>query len=273
MKHLTKYILAAAAAFSGTALFSGCDDISIDDRYIELPAVEAKRVVLLEEFTGQYCVNCPEAHEVIESLLEQYPDNLISVSIHGGPEGTNSIGEEMNMPPMVGLRNSDGAAYTDANKITAFPAGIVNRSSGVETSDQWSADIRKALEKPSDVEMSLTAICTDGKKIEISTEVSPYDNITANLQLWVVENGIEAIQRTRQGFKTDYIHNNVFRGAVNGLNGESVQLITREPQQFTHEIAVKDNWNVENLSIVAFVYDSSGVIQAIQTKVATPEAE
>lgn len=255
----------AAVVLAGGVAICGCDDISSDDRYIELPAVEAKRVVLLEEFTGQYCVNCPTAHEVIESLLEQYPDNLISVSIHGGSDG-NSISEDS--PNMVGLRNTDGAAYTDANKVAAFPAGIVNRTSGVETSDQWSADIRKALEKASDVEMSLTAtLSDDATKIEISTEVSPYENISANLQLWVVESGIQALQRTPQGYKIDYVHNHVFRGAVNGLNGEAVDLITRQPQQFSHEIAVKDKWNIENLAIVAFVYNGSGVIQAIQAEV------
>lgn len=274
MKHLTKYMLTAATAIAGVSALSSCNDISSDDRYIELPAVEAKRVVLLEEFTGQYCVNCPEAHELIVDLLSQYPDNLISVSIHGGPEGTNSIGEETNKPPMIGLRNSDGANYTDSYKISAFPAGVVNRTSGVTTSDQWSAAIRDAITKPSDVDMALSAnLSADGKKIEITTEVSPYDNLTANLQIWVVESGIEAIQRTKQGFKTDYIHNHVFRGAVNGLNGESVKLTTRMPQQFTHEASVKDIWNSSHLSIVAFLYDNSGVIQAVQAKVNSPDED
>lgn len=273
MKYLTKYMLAAVTAISGGAALSSCNDISSDDRYIELPAVEAKRVVLLEEFTGQYCVNCPEAHELIDNLLSQYPENLISVSIHGGPEGTNSIGEETQKPPMIGLRNADGANYTDAYKISAFPAGVVNRTTGVTTSDQWSAAIREAIAKPSDVDMTLSANLSDnGKKIEIKTEVSPYNNISANLQIWVVESGIEAIQRTRQGFKTDYIHNHVFRGAVNGINGEQVQLTTRQPQQFTHEATIKDIWNRGNLSIVAFLYNNSGVIQAVHAEVAPSEA-
>lgn len=273
MTHLTKYMLTAATAIAGVSALSSCNDINSDERYIELPAVEAKRVVLLEEFTGQYCVNCPEAHELIDNLLSQYPDNLISVSIHGGPEGTNSIGEEMNKPPMVGLRNADGASYTDSYRISAFPAGVVNRTSGVTTSDQWSAAIRDAITKPSDVDMNLSAtLSADGKKIKISTEVSPYANIAANLQIWVVESGIESIQRTKQGYKTDYIHNHVFRGAVNGLTGESVKLTTRMPQQFTHEASVKDIWNKSNLSIVAFLYDNSGVIQAVQAKVITSDA-
>ena len=52
-------------------LAAGCDSVDENDRYIEMPPVESNRVVLLEDFTGQYCVNCPDAHEVMEQLAEQ----------------------------------------------------------------------------------------------------------------------------------------------------------------------------------------------------------
>ena len=46
-------------------LFSCSEVIPEDERYEELPAIEAKRRILLEDFTGQFCSNCPEAHKVI----------------------------------------------------------------------------------------------------------------------------------------------------------------------------------------------------------------
>lgn len=43
---------------------------------------------------------------------------------------------------------------------------------------------------------------------------------------------------------------------------------------FDRQIAVKDNWNPENLSVVAFVYnDKDGVYQAAECKVVLPSAE
>ncbi|MDE6654662.1 MAG: Omp28 family outer membrane lipoprotein [Muribaculaceae bacterium] len=256
------YICAALAA---SAAISSCNEIKVEDRFIELPAVEAKRVVLLEEFTGQKCVNCPDAHAVIEGLQEQYPDNLISVSIHGGSD-MNAIGEDQ--MPGYGLRNAAGAAYADANKISSFPAGVVNRRSGVTTSDQWSTAIRNEISKPSALEMELTAsLSADGSKVNIDVDLEPWENIDGRLQLWVVESGIVSLQLTKSGMKRDYVHNHVFRGTVNGQDGESIRLVTREPQHVTASVAVPDIWNTENLAIVGFVYTSDGVVQAAHCNV------
>ena len=66
--------------------FIACDEVSNDKRltYIEPP--EAARAILIEDFTGQYCVNCPRATEEIERLIEQYGDTvIIAVAIHSGP--------------------------------------------------------------------------------------------------------------------------------------------------------------------------------------------
>ena len=55
-------LFAIAAASIGII---GCNDIDSDERFIELPPIEGNRVVLLEDYTGQSCPNCPEGHRVI----------------------------------------------------------------------------------------------------------------------------------------------------------------------------------------------------------------
>ena len=70
----------------GLLLLVACDNVSLDERlqYVEPP--EVGRAVLIEDFTGQYCVNCPRATEEIERLIEQYGDSVvIPVAIHSGP--------------------------------------------------------------------------------------------------------------------------------------------------------------------------------------------
>jgi len=42
------------------------------------------RIVLLEEFTGKGCTNCPKGSREIENLLAIYDSNLVVVSIHAG---------------------------------------------------------------------------------------------------------------------------------------------------------------------------------------------
>lgn len=53
----TYFVAGMALAASLTA----CDDIKESDRYIEVPAAKVERTVLLEDFTGQNCTNCPAA--------------------------------------------------------------------------------------------------------------------------------------------------------------------------------------------------------------------
>ena len=79
-------------AFVALATLAGCDEVDEQDRFISMGDVEVKRNVLLEDFTGQDCSNCPTAHEVVASLKEQYGDAVVAVAVHatsvfGIPEG------------------------------------------------------------------------------------------------------------------------------------------------------------------------------------------
>ena len=81
------------SAFIITTAFTSCDEIDENERYIELPAAEVQRKILLEDYTGQMCTNCPDAHRLIASLQEQYGGQIVAVAIHAGnfgiAEGSN----------------------------------------------------------------------------------------------------------------------------------------------------------------------------------------
>lgn len=44
---------------------------------------EFERVVLIEEGTGTWCVNCPAAAENLQALLAAHPDSVIVLALHG----------------------------------------------------------------------------------------------------------------------------------------------------------------------------------------------
>ena len=83
MRKIYLSVLTLAALVMAVA----CDEVSTDERltYVEPP--EVGRAVLIEDYTGQYCVNCPRATEEIERLVEQYGDSVVvAVAIHSGPQ-------------------------------------------------------------------------------------------------------------------------------------------------------------------------------------------
>ena len=68
----------------------------------------------------------------------------------------------------------------------------------------------------------------------------------------------------------EYIHNHVFRAAVNGMWGEDFSVEEGKTVERIMTQALESNWNKEQLSIVVFVYNDSGVQQAAKFQVKTP---
>lgn len=247
----------------------GCDSVDENDRYIEMPPVESNRVVLLEDFTGQYCVNCPDAHEVMEQLSEQYAGSLIPVSIHAkvgnlaimegefGPyEGTDG---------MIGLTNEQGSELAKRAGITSkLPAGSIDGGSLCEY-PYWAAEVRNAMQVPTSIEMEGSATVDAEGKITASATMVAGQQIdhALTISMWVLESGIVAIQQTSSGLTMSYVHNNVFRGAIGELFGNPLTLDREEPKTVEYSTPAKEHWNLANLSVVAFVSDNSGkVMQA-----------
>ena len=62
----------------------------------------------------------------------------------------------------------------------------------------------------------------------------------------------------------EYVHNHVFRTAINGTWGEDFSINEGEKVEREFTQALEPTWNKEQLSIVAFVYNDNGVQQAVR---------
>ena len=264
------YILCSLAVASA---FTACDPIDEDERYVAGETVSAERNVLIEDFTGQYCVNCPNAHEIIDQLKAGDNGNaIIAVSIHAGSSAIKA--------PM-GLKTDEGDEYANKWNIMTYPKGVIDR---VATKDylDWGSEVSEELKKEAKLGIELSAtLSEDGSSITINTVMQPFEHIEGKLQLWITESGIVKMQQMPGGeYDSKYVHNHVFRSSVNDTWGEEVTLEAKTPTTLTHTFDLsghKNNttpieklnyWNPENLSIVAFVYnDKEGVLQVVEAPV------
>lgn len=240
---------------------AACDHVAEGDELIYVKQGPAQRVVLLEDFTGQRCVNCPLGTEVIEQLQEVYGDSVVAVGIHSGPLGFKGNANN------VGLATDLGDEYYDHWNLEYQPVGLINRHGAVNYTD-WGEAVKKELAKTSPIGLSASARLQDGT-ISIAVEVTGKDGtVSGKLQVWVLEEGITAMQMMPDGSANrEYVHNHVFRTAVNGTWGEDFAINEGETKQQTYTQAVVPAWNPANLSIVAFVYNNNGVEQAVKAKV------
>lgn len=263
-RHIITSLLPAAAL-----LASSCDDIAPDERYIDVPPAEARRTVLLEDFTGQGCSNCPAAHRKIEELEAQYGDRLVAVSIHAGTFGVPADNKRY-----TGLMQPEGQVFNDRYGISEYPQGVVD-GRGPMNSDQWAKAVYDAVEQTTPLTISLSA-ALDGAEIAIDCEVESTAALDGNLSLWIIESGIVARQEDEErGRIPDYVHNNVFRACANGVDGQGVSLNSGVPLTVSCRIPLRatetETWKPENLAVVAFVKKGSGVMQAAKCPVRLPE--
>lgn len=255
-KHLI-YIIGIAAT-----LFTACENISEDERFLEVEGVTAQRVVLLEDYTGQACVNCPEAHKEATALHEQYHDNLIVVAMHAGAQA---------IPAPAGLKQPEGDEYADNYGVKTYPIGMINRRGGLKDYTAWGGIVRDEIQRESSLNISVNASVSNGK-LSVETDLLALETLSGKLQLWVLEDGIVAPQISHSGANPQYVHNHVFRDALNGTWGEDVTLSLGEQKMVEHKnIELDASWKTENLSVVAFVYNNDGVMQAAQCKVTINE--
>ncbi len=253
--NIKKYIIAAFA----TLTFMACSNIDEDDRLIYVKPAAIKRSVLLEDFTGQRCINCPMANDEIKLLQEQYgEDNVIAVSIHSGPLGFHTT------PKFAGLSTDIGDEYFNYWKLDYQPVGMIDRRGACEYTT-WNTRIREELEKTAPVDIKIT-ILSDGNVLANVTGVD--GNTTGKLQLWLTEDNVTAFQMMPDGTRDDnYLHQHVLRTAINGTWGEDIRVNEGETVSTkVYALPTSSEWKTADLSVVAFVYNEQGVQQVTKVK-------
>lgn len=246
-------------------LFS-CSNIDEDERLIYVEPTKASRNVLIEDFTGQRCVNCPKAADAIHEIQGVYGENVIAVAIHCGPFGGVSAKNK-------GLMTDTGKEYWNAwfDSTQGQPVAKINR--GTATSDyiNWAADVQSWLQQSTDVNIEARSECNqDTGETTISVTTRANAGRKAKIQVWLTEDNITAPQYMPEGDRNnDYVHQHVFRAAVNGTWGEDITYDENE-QQLSWTTTLDPNWDFAYVNVVVFVYDENGVEQVVQVPAIAP---
>ena len=245
-------------------LLASCNSIDESERYIYHPLTSSSRAVLIEDFTGQRCINCPNAAEEIERLKQQYgTDSIIAVGIHSGPLAVYSNAR------VLGLRTEEGDAYYEHWGVEQEPMGYVNRRGALSTVDNWATLVREAIQQPTDIRMEIQAQTFEGsRQLNVKLSVIGGEPIDAHLQLWLTESNIVALQMMPDGTANqEYVHNHVFRRSINGTWGEPYQSAQGEIRDLKFHCELDESWVPENLSVVAFIYSDKGVDYVTEARV------
>lgn len=211
------------AAFCSVLFFScgsddegGSDDeMPTDTTVVDTPVVVVpqNKIVLIEEFSGVQCTNCPKGAEKVASILEQYPNQVIALNFHP----FDPLCE-----PIEGESTKDFRTQTAENLRTAFsvnglPAAMINRAPndfGDIPSYNYSQDWQKRVEDNlgQTTKINLTVLPHETLGNYYTTTLNFIEDVAENLRIsaYLVENAITNAQLLPDGsIDTNYIHKHV----------------------------------------------------------------
>lgn len=251
MKHLQTIILGSILA---GGILSSCDSVSEPDRFI--PAeIDPQRSILVEEYTGQNCVNCPDGHAAIKEIVASLGDSVVPVSIHAS---------SLAIAAPSGLKIEAGETYYKDAGSPALPAAVINMQTSPLQIPAWGEAINKLIMTPTPFTVRPHATI-DGDNYKIDVAFSAGEDYEGSLLVWVLENDVVARQLDGPNLVKDYVHNHVLRAVVNGQWGEEVKLNAHVAQHREYTFALDPAWNKNNLYVVAFLYNQTGVAQVHAT--------
>lgn len=271
---LKNIFLGVATATMAMAAAS-CSNIDEGDRLIYVKPAEVGRAVLIEDLTGQRCINCPDGNDIITDIIKTYgEDNVIAVGIHCGPLGFAGNSKR------VGLMTDTGVEYYKywANGTNlGQPSAIFNRKKGPSDNfNNWAAEVGLIISEKANLSVNI-ANAYDAKTRTLTTKVGAFGvngTVSGKLQVWIVEDGIKAMQLMPDGSANqEYIHNHVFRAAVNGTWGEDITVKEDETTSNDYSYVLPETWNADNISVVAFVYNGNGVENVAKKHIVEHEEE
>lgn len=234
------------------------------------PAVmESKfdRHVSVIEFTGAWCINCPEGYDKMKGILAypqlaKYKENIHLCAFHSDAEGTDTlaIAQTQDLFKMF--------------KGLAYPSFVTDlRDSGVLT-DDGVANFRPSIEAAFTEHLPHCGVAVSSAvaqdKAEVTVKLTSEKSSQYRVVVLVVQDKIRGWQKTptySEG-QDDYNHRHVVRKVVTSYSGtftgekftEDGRVAAGQEVSKTWTVDLDSRWALENTEIYALVLDAEGYV-------------
>jgi len=264
------FISGLMAGLAVSALMLGSCD-KLDPPYAKTTGQDIdttnKKTILIEDYTGIKCVNCPSAAVAAHTLENAYKHKVIVMSVHAGyyaqPDATGLYTAD--------YRTTEGTAWFNNFGLIATPMGMIDRVSVNSTKAimvaNWGSTVQSEFLKTKEANISVATTALKGNPLIGINVVTTFFKATMGtwmLNVCVVEDSIISPQKNNDPQINNgkdienYVHMNMLRKTITGGNGV---LIARDPaagnylSQYT--LSLDPAWNPKHLSLVVFVSDST----------------
>lgn len=246
-------------------------------------SVSNYKKVLVEDYTGHQCGNCPNAAIVAENLYAQYHGTVVVIAVHAG------FWTKTNAEYPTSYTTSAGNDWD--NKTSGFgisfignPNGMVNRKNFpgeglVQKETKWPSSVSVSLQETMTVELKLTTNYDPGVRA-LNTDIkgifkTNYGNAT-KISVVLIEDSIIGPQKDYSKIPDkvpNYKFEHMLRGAINGSWGADFKAgaaSANDTVRVTYNnFPIDSKFNDRQITVVAFVYDASSreVLQVEKVKI------
>jgi thiol-disulfide isomerase/thioredoxin len=246
---------------------SGCDYVQ-DVRDPNATKIEGNRKVLVEDYTGHKCGNCPAAADTLRYLENKYEGKIIPLAIHAGFFAAVSTSYPTD------FRNTVGNAYDTEFGISSAgnPNGLINRvgygSGGfIKAYTLWESEIVQMLTTAEKFEIKIkNTFTSSNNNLNTAVTVKSLANNGGHYKLVVLlsEDSIiaEQLDYRLQGnqVRSNYEFNHVLRGAINSTWGDQIfssgAVINDSIVKSYSNYTINTNYNPSKCHVIAYVYDA-----------------
>jgi thiol-disulfide isomerase/thioredoxin len=261
-------------------LFIRCDKVDIAAQ--DTTPKPNTRKVLIEDYTGHQCGNCPPAAHVAEELQKKYGDKVVIISVHAG--FFSKLNSEYPTSYTCTTGNDWDASAGFGVSNAGNPNGMINRkdyggSGLIQKETKWAASVALASQDMEFCDMTLsTSYDANTRKLNTSVKTKFRRSYPNNTKLCVVFTEDSIIGAQKDYSKSpdlipNYVFDNMLRGSINGSWGVNLK---SPPIQWNDSIIVSypnfdldTKLNDKHVNVVAFVYDATTreVIQVEKAKI------
>ncbi len=228
---------------------------------------QVTRKVLMEEYTGTWCPNCPDGHDTIKKILLDHPNRVVVVGMHNNDAYT--IPYE--------------TAMEAAMQVSGFPRATIDRDS-FPTANYfamsrwfWTDAVVDRLNTPSPVQITMTP-SYNGTNRQVTVKVDytfkAAVNYETHLTCVLLEDNIMAAQSGATG---TYTHKDVSRALLSADNWGDINnpssVSVNQSFSKTYTYTLPAAWDANYITAVAFINKKIGTSPVLSSGTEVLNAE
>jgi hypothetical protein len=243
--------------------------------------------VLIEDYTGHTCFNCPLAADVAHGLYESNPNRVFVVSIHTGP-GNLSFQQSnpSNSKYYTDHTCPDGIAYGEEFEagfgFFGNPQGTVNRREGsgemFSLTGTWQSRTEDIL-NANDLKVNIQSVFnyypnSNGGYLHVEVEKKTTDPIEMNTVVLVVQDSLVDWQKMPDNTDNEfYVHRDKHLGSIDdnpfGVPTLTAVALSGDKKMLDYSYVLPQEIDRTNMHFLIYVYDKDTyeILQVIKKKI------